>query len=543
MFFVLANHKRILKRYINKEFFLCIYMKKLVIVSLIIIVIILLGFMTFFYLNKSSDILEEIDVSEIEPIGRTNFNYLTAIEWPVFPEPTEIFILTPEFGEWYGLYSKNNHTWTDGEIPELVSRTHATGILYFGGTVTGSGERYMSSPILNQKMCDELNIKVMAWLGTICIDPNPEEVGYEGLKEKLFGTSCLDIEGNKILSLVPADESDPYVKNLNHPVWREFLLDVTKRTIDLGIISIGIDEISDSVSAIVYEKINGCFDEYTMSAFRDYLKNKHSQKELANMGLSEIDIFDYGDFIRENHLRKYHSHRYDIPLFMDFIDFQVKHTQAFWEEFTDEIREYGKTRGKDITIGGNTAKFYPVMTAMHSPLDYFSAEIEIGYPSEFRTVPFYKFAISLGKPLFSHPHSTGKLTGEILSRDDLINIWKIYTAEAYSSQGQIVLPERYDFWWEEEGGQVSFTSKELDEIGRYYGFIRENPQYYGEIASTARIGLLYSYSSHWSDFDRYSESFYGIQSILLNSQLQYDILFAGDDNWLDDDLSIELLKK
>lgn len=477
-----------------------------------------------------------------DPISRINFDYLTDFERPTFPEPTDIFILTPEFGEWADIYSQNNYSWINNNLPEIISSTRATGILYFGGTVMGTGDTYMSPRFFNQKMIDDLNIKAIAWLGTICVDPNPDGVGYEGLKERLLGTSCIDIEGRKIPSVVIADEKHPYAKNLNHPVWREFLIEITKRTIDLGITNIGIDEISDSVGAIT--NLNGCFDEFTINAFREYLKNKYTLEELEIKGVFNIDTFDYGKFIRENYLEKYYSDKYkfEVPLFIDFIDFQVEKTQDFWKEFTDEIRDYGKTKNKKITFGGNTANFYPVMTAMHSALDYFSAEIDIGYPSQFRTIPFYKFAISLKKPLFSHPQSSSKVTSEILSRTDVIDFLKIYTAEAYSSQGQIVFPERYDFWWEGETRELSFTSKERDEIGKYYKFIRANPQYYENILSTARVGLFYSYPSHKFNFDRYKDSFYGIQNILLESQIQYDIIFAGDDYWIDDKLNFDILK-
>ncbi len=58
-----------------------------------------------------------------------------------------------------------------------------------------------------------------------------------------------------------------------------------------------------------------------------------------------------------------------------------------------------------------------------------------------------------------------------------------------------------------------------------------------------KIAVLYSYpSARWS-FGFFIDDFYGVCNLLLDEHFQYDVLFSGDDDWIEDKLSLEALNE
>ena len=131
---------------------------------------------------------------------------------------------------------------------------------------------------------------------------------------------------------------------------------------------------------------------------------------------------------------------------------------------------------------------------------------------------------------------------ELMKRDDLTNLWKIYTAEAYSSKGFLVVPDRYQLHWTDE---QEIIQPDLEQLSPYYDFISNNSTFYEDLVSTARIAVLYSYPSQKWEYPhpRFKPSIYGISNLLLDTHFQFDVLFSGDDNWIEDKLCLDELKR
>lgn len=318
----------------------------------------------------------------------------------------------------------------------------------------------------------------------------------------------------------------------NNPVWREFLLEYAKRGIDCGADGIFIDIWLGSYSVVLDE--NGCFCEYCMQGFRGYLKERYSAEELESFGIENIDNFDYGDFIRERYLTTYRERRWEVPLFSDFLDYQMASIREFWHEYITEIRAYGLEHDKEVYVTANIPDLMAHWLPIQDELEYIYSEYTLPYPPQGRSIPDFKLARSLGMPAVISPQ-TAQAT--LLARDDLTTLMKIYTAEAYSARGFLFVP--YEAPAKTLEGWQNYSA-DLGELSPYYDFIYNNEQCYENLFSTSKIVVLYPFSSAmWSGTD----DFYQISKLLLDSHFQHDVLFAGDDGWIEDNLSLSQLNE
>ena len=459
--------------------------------------------------------------TEFSPSGKGRAP-LPTNQQTTFPAPTDIFIFCP------------------GGAPDqkFIPQTHASIIGVGAALATGSGPDYEEFYRGETARVHKLGLKYTVWLSTYDIDvggrTTPEKFYQD--RPELLEAACIDIDGKKMMFEL---ERLPW-QCTNNPVWREFLLKAAKRSIDWVADGFTFDEWLGSAS-VSSPDFNGCFCEHCMKGFREYLKQKYSLGELQSLGIGDIiDNFDYGDFIREGHLATYRASRWQVPLFSDFEDYQMLSIKKFWHEFVSEIREYGAAQGKDIYFSANTPELYPVWIPIQNELDYLSPEFTYDIPPKGKSITASKIARSLGKPAFFTPICTG-ITTEIMTRPDATALMKIYTVEAYSARGFLIVPYHIWFWTSPGEGESYYA--DIEELSPYYDFIYNNKPYYENLFSTSKIAVLYSYPSARQAYDSFTNAFYGISDLLLHSNFQYDVLFAGDDNWIKNSLSLAQLKE
>ena len=444
----------------------------------------------------------------------------------LYPPPNSIIIPTPHWGKW-------SDAWHQGETPELLRQTNATHLLHFGGVAWGTNADFKEPFQHNLEIISDFGLKDVAWLPGWSIEGS-EHLDSEN-RAKLAGEACIDIDGNPI-GFYPSEKLELW-QCIHSIVWREYRLEIAKRTIDWGGAGdIALDEWLGDFSAMQHD---GCFNKYSMEGFREYLKQKYTAEELQGLGIDDINTFDYGDFIREEHLSDYRNNRWAVPLWMDFKDYHMKFALQVQSDLISELRKYTRAQGKEIHFAANTPELMPDQLPIQSEVDYFSAEIAFDFPPEGRMIPYYKVGTSMKTPLFSLPKCHHAPTVELMTRPDLDQLWKIYTAEAYSAQGFVHVPYKYHLFWIDE---PSFVTADLEELRPYYNFISSNEQFYNNLKSTSRIAVLFPHSSlRWSD--PFRQSFYGTNNLLLDTHFQYDVIFAGDDNWIVDELSLEELNR
>ena len=482
------------------------------------------------------DGIPDFDVAQEDPeVGP--FPELPPSDWPesgrtsaTYPPGNSIFITSPHMGKW-------SDAWHQGETPELLRQTNATHLLAWGGVAWGTDPDFKEPFQYNLEIISDFGLRHIAWLPGFSIE-EPEHVDPED-RAKLAGEVCIDIDGNPLV-FVPSDVGEQPFYTTHSPAWREYRIEIAKRTIDWGGAGdIALDEWLGDFDAVTRPSADGGFNVYSMEGFREYLEQKYTAEELQGFGIDDINSFDYGDFIRQQYLSTYMDNRWDVPLWLDFLDYHMEFAVKTQVDLITELRAYARAQGKDIHFAGNTSGLIHNLLPVQNVVDYLAAEMDFGIPPEGRMIPYYKVGASIGAPLLSTPMSHREQTVELMTRPDLAQLWKIYTAEAYSARGFVHVPSRYHLFWIDE---PAMATADLEELRPYYNFISDNEQFYENLTSTSRTAVMFPYSSYrWSG--RFQQSFYGINNLLLDEHFQYDVIFAGDDNWIEDELSLEELNR
>jgi len=413
-----------------------------------------------------------------------------------FPAPTDVFIVF----------------YTDYPPSELFSQTHATVV-----GISGKNFERPDQEDYYRSITTFFHNAGLRYTGSTLSTFDAYSDIYPDRPDLLEAT-CIDIDNEKIIF----EWENLYWQCTNNPVWREFLLETAKRSIDCGADGVCIDEWLGTYSAA--QEAGGCFCEYCMQGFREYLKEKYGTEELESFGIEDIDNFDYGNFIREQGTD---------ALQPDFLDYQMASIREFWHESVSEIRAYAREKGKDVfSVSANVPDLMASWMPIQNELDYLFSEYSYDYPPKGRSIPIFKLTRSLGKPVLITPQTANPT---LLARSDMTTLMKIYTVEAYSARGFLTVP--YDVTAQPPEGWTYYYA-DMEELSPYYDFIYNNEQCYENLFSTSKIAVLYSYSSaRWSG----TNDFYGISNLLLNSHFQYDVLFAGDDDWIEDNLSLSQL--
>jgi len=279
-----------------------------------------------------------------------------------FLRPTDVFL--PDFTDYYfkSLYD-----------PEILSQTHATIVGALHQEEAPQREDYYSHIETTHHImtiADNAGLKYTSWFSL----SEPFGSGVYQYKPELLEAACIDIDSEKISG---RHTSGFYWQCTNNPVWRNFLLETVKRSVDYGAYSIGIGDWLGTFHAVsercYYDPSrfnNGCFCEYCMQGFREYVKDKYTTEELEGFDIENIDNFDYGDFIREQYFTTYYGEgKREVPLFSDFEDYQMVSFGEFVRELISETKAYARAHGKDVYFTANIAELLPAFLAMQDELD------------------------------------------------------------------------------------------------------------------------------------------------------------------------------
>ena len=425
--------------------------------------------------------------------------------------------------------------WYSSDEMSLIKRLHTNVI----GSCHGEndwklGSFYEYSDLISKvtAIAHQAGLKYTAHFSTDMDNHNNSISNEQGIAVK-------DIYGNTINASAPSENLRVW-KSVHYPEWKTYMIEMAKKVVDSGVDIMCIDGWT-----LNYEVIfkGGDFSDNSMAGFRDYLKNKYSASQLKSFGISDISTFSYADFIKERYLTTYtNGDKMQIPLFNDFADFQLISSRNFWKDIIDETRSYAKETKKDIIITMNVCENKHKEMVPGLPIvdfvDGFMSEYFFKAPPDINSITEYKIFKSLGKPIAFLPNCGAEM-GDLLSRSDMTQLMKIYTSEAYATGEFTYVP--YAAQANMEKGWKLYSA-DLNELYPYYDFISENANYYIDHVSTAKTAVLYSYAT-MRNYQEANYNFFGICNLLLNSHRQYDALFAGDNIWIDDTLTINKLNQ
>jgi hypothetical protein len=425
---------------------------------------------------------------------------------------------------WQGL-----NVFGGGELSRVVERLVGTNVIGWGN----SAENEIQQQNV-WRQAGRMHAKGGRYVGGISTFDADYQIYVE--RPELATTAVIDIYGHPMSVPWESTPEEPlWWGNTNHPLWQSFLLEQARALVDAGVDGIVIDEIEGTAGSIW---LGGSFGEPDMSMFRTYLAEVYTLQELLNLfDIEDIETFDYGEYIRDLGLADtWINDQWSVPLYHDFMRFQRLAIVEFMTELMSETRNYVQTTyGRPLAFTANVFGLHPNLLIFADLLDYYTVEypyMQYGYPPKSQAIPEYKLARALGdKPAVLLAHI--ETNADLVDRDSSSTLMTLYIAEAYASQGAMLVPYGIYAWSEETG--PGWYYGDMSVLAPVYRFVRDNPFVYEGLDSPAQVAVLYSFPTDYHRWNR--DAFRGLTYALLDGHVQFDIVALGDDVWLADPFS------
>ena len=354
------------------------------------------------------------------------------------------------------------------------------------------------------------------------------------MRPDLLDTACVDIDGMPcILPYLPQAGSVPfYWLCTNNPVWQDFLIWRNCAAVDLGLDGVHIDEMYGTSSVPV--NAGGCFCEYCMAGFCEYLEAKYSPSTLASQfGIVDIASFDYGEYIRtRGYVDLWRDCRLDdVPLYQDYQTYQEQAALAAMRRIVGETRRYAfETYGKYIPFSTNPNDLNTSALKVADLVDLVQCEVDYGDPDAvfpMKMLPLAQLARSLGKAVCFLPILS--TSAELLGLQSTDVLLKLMIADAYAGGGAFVARQDmwvHDPWAAASSGNLVFN---FGAINHYYRFALDNGFLFENAQSPGRVGVLFPFcsitESYWNPAH---EPFLDLISALYDASIQFDVVTVGD---------------
>lgn len=241
-----------------------------------------------------------------------------------------------------------------------------------------------------------------------------------------------DIYGNALHSTwveCPDRTHYAYLMDRNNPVWREYLKAIIRIQIDAGVAGVELDEADLPIFSTGY---GGCFCKDCMKLFREYLKALPPEELPQELEGVDLDSFHYGEWLLERGY-DFKTNRETTPLYWDYIRFQRQTIVRYFGELADYIKEYGRSKGRDVLVSGNFYYFSPHYYAFEPKADILITEMD---STSYRQPSWCRYArgFAKDKPVIVVENPYGGVPPELLPKlqrgqgDDLFRMMQYEAA-------------------------------------------------------------------------------------------------------------------
>ena len=210
---------------------------------------------------------------------------------------------------------------------------------------------------------------------------------------------------------VPGNEHYAYLMDRNNPVWREYLKAIIRIQIDAGVAGVHLDEADLPIFATGY---GGCFCKDCMKLFRAWLQALPSDRLPEALKDTDLETFHYGSWLLERGF-DFKSDRETTPLYWDYIRFQRETIVGYFAELADYIKEYGRSKGRDVLVCGNYYYLSPHYYPFEPKADVLVTEMNA---TSYRQPAWcrYSAGFARGKPVIVVENPYGGVGPELLPK-------------------------------------------------------------------------------------------------------------------------------
>lgn len=347
--------------------------------------------------------------------------------------------------------------------------------------------------------------------GNIALSGNPE----------VYNATAIDFEGKRFVPEWLADSSikgkPMYWSCTNNPVFREEVYAQVKTSLRLGADVIHLDDPAGSLNVSLNKP--GCFCDYCMSGFRAYLAERYTTDKLAQLGVMDVNSFYYKDYLRSKGYRSNYSvthakYNGKLPLYKEFIDFQISATRGYLAELKSRAAEYA---GRPVSLGTNAYNLQAEQLFNADIADYFANEIR--YDGDYHSVFAYHIADALNKPVFA---TAGGEAWVRVAKTEAMREMLYWFSEAYASGQFFAYAYKVWGWSHETGTQWNVIPPEL--LQPYADFINDNPELFNSYSSLSRIDVVYNNAAVGAQRDATEKT----ARALFEQNIPYRLIPAGN---------------
>ena len=368
-------------------------------------------------------------------------------------------------------------------------------------------------------------------------------------RPELVDAACVNLQGEPcILDWYPTGSLTPFYWGCtNSPVWQDYLIERNIAAVDLGVDAILLDEIYGTAHSTW--NAGGCFCDYCLAGFRDYLASRYSESELSSkFGIEDLQSFDYGAFIKQGGYSSLWQARdfSAIPLYGDYSAYQNAAVVDAMRRIIGETRQYAlEQKERYVAFSANINDLSTAGLKFAELLDWFTCEAfykDLGYPPAAKLLPLGRLADALGKE--AHFLTATTTNADLLRWESTDNLLRVLIADAYAGGGSFYVPyDIYAFDMDSGTSPGSFTG-ELDEIACYYRFVLDNTYLLEGTRTGAPLGVLFPFCSTQSTlWNPAHQPFLDLCGALYDASITYGVVVVGDGTYIRSTPTVDELKR
>jgi hypothetical protein len=309
----------------------------------------------------------------------------------------------------------------------------------------------------------------------------------------------------------------------NSPDYREYLKHQVRLALRADVDGIHIDDYAGTAGT---HWTGGCFCHWCMEGFQRYLEDNPPDEDLARLGITSLDKFDYGEFLRrrgvtrERFRKEAEHYPPKIPLARDYLSFQYKASAAWVEEFRRYAQHYC---GRELALSVNSSAADPKDLFIAPQVTYFCGEVDHA-ASELKPpdgpIFTYKLGDALGRPIAC----TGMgWDWAFVAANDKPGLVRTWIAQSYAFGHQFMAPVRQWAYTEERGTHWHWSRP--GDWDYLYRFVRANAGLFDGYDPVAKIGVLYSNAA----FRNWQRGAKDVCLELAGRNVPFRLVLAGDD--------------
>ncbi len=387
--------------------------------------------------------------------------------------------------------------------------------------------------------------------------------GMAGIRERLGdweAMACRDADGKTVLWGNPDEKC--YIMCTNNPDWVNFEIAYGKEGIDHGADLILLD--TPQSQAIANASCQCGYCDHCMAAFRAHLTSKYTPEQIkVQFGIDTLDNAVLVAHLRasakpEGNELEYVNRATKNPLFDEYFRFQEAASFETRQALFNALRTYAASKGRQVAFSANTFNLstvnpfgYWYRGLMFADLvDLFAYELSYcptGLPFENTHAPrgklaaYHRLAYSvLGRrsPAVMPAGSIGKMLKDVMGGSTM-NAWMgVLTAEAYAANGAYTM-----YYFEAPPGNTQFKDKLWRDSIKIAGFVQAHKDLFeGPLSSGSPVAFLFQLNERGRCIPAAFPSYLGMAQGLTEGGYPFDVVFAGDGNYVSDRLSTKNLK-